>query len=415
VRPTETTGTVPAIMIFPLVKEIKYYISTYTEPPMLVHKITSHTVTKIYMYAGLLLLLNRAAFSNDCAVIFGRNDEVTGVHATNISLREEEITITLRKNYYEVNVTFDFFNGGTTEKILLGFPVESSMYKSSDNDVYDFKTVINGKIIPVNTTKTDSIRSEGGYNDYVKWFIRNAVFPAGSRTVSNVTYKARYGYCGGLTTAGYIYGTGRFWKDGIGKMTLIINHGDDMLVDKVGFPYANDIFSNDTVNAEASKFIWEADGRYKYIFKNVKPPISKAKVVIFVQPFDIYGEYNNEFGVTPRNMKGSHINNYHYDYWWAWDEHLLYRNPTDIQHYTRNQIRLFINFFFALRGYDFKNPLYKEYFGRIDGFGDKNNTTYTVNPTFDGNTFNEIERKNVDYLLKLEKIIPSSEGTVHDR
>jgi hypothetical protein len=85
---------------------------------------------------------------------------------------------------------------------------------------------------------------------------------------------------------------------------------------------------------------------------------------------------------------------------------LFYKDPKEIQFYTKNQIRLFINFFFAIHGYDFKDPLYKEYFGRIEDFGDRNQTKYKVNPNFSVNDFNEIERKNKDYLLRLEKKIP---------
>ena len=85
---------------------------------------------------------------------------------------------------------------------------------------------------------------------------------------------------------------------------------------------------------------------------------------------------------------------------------MLYEKPTEIQLYTKNQIRLFINFFSALHGYDFKNPLYKEYFSKLESFEDKDNTKYEVNPNFNESVFNEIERKNVNYLLKLEKMIP---------
>jgi hypothetical protein len=50
--------------------------------------------------------------------------------------------------------------------------------------------------------------------------------------------------------------------------------------------------------------------------------------------------------------------------------------------------------------------LRKEYFGRIEDFGDRNQTKYKVNPNFSVNDFNEVERKNKDYLLNLEKKIP---------
>ena len=357
----------------------------------------------MYKYLSLVLLLCGAVFSNECPMEFGSNDKIIGVHATNISMREEEIIITLRKDYYEVDVSFDFYNNGAINKVLLGFPVEYWFSRRDiDEETYDFNSYINGEIIPKYTVRWDSTSHES----FTKWFIRDVTFSANNRTTSRVTYKAKYQNCGGLNVAGYVYGTGRFWKDGtIGKMTVIINHGDDVLIDLVNFGGSHIRDSG----IKPSEFIWEANGKYKYIFKNVKPQNSRENMFIVYQPFDIYGEYDDEFGVKPRNGRGYHINKYHYDHWWAWDEYLLYKNPTDIQHYTKNQIRLFINFFSAIHGYDFKNPLYKEYFQKIEDFGDKNNTKYKVNPNFSENDFNEIERKNVNYLLNLEKKIPAGQ------
>jgi hypothetical protein len=332
-------------------------------------------------------------------------------------MREEEIVITLRKDYYEVDVTFDFFNSGSAEKVLLGFPVE---YRGSlgvefmvnenyDKVVYDFKSYVNGKIIPVNTTRNDVISQKTDDSGiYIKWFIRDVTFPANSRTVSRVTYKAKYSGCGGLELAGYIYGTGRFWKGGIGKMTVIVNHGDNELIGVVRFGNPMDLNEKYDIKAKTSKFIWEADGRYKYVFENVNPTYANESVSIDVWTLEsgLYGADFNPFIVSDRTNRGNHINNYHFEYFWPWSEHLVYEKPTEIQLYTKNQIRLFINFFSALHGYDFKNTLYKEYFLRLENFDDKNNTKYKVNPDFSESVFNEIERKNVNYLLKLEMMIP---------
>ena len=368
----------------------------------------------MYKYLCLImLLLSGAAFANDCIVVFGRNDEIINVQAKNISMREEEIVITLRKDYYEVDVTFDFFNSGAAEKVQLGFPVEgrgSPGIKSQVDSVYDFKSYLNGKIIPVHTTRKETIADENTNNTgiYIKWFIRDVTFPANSRTVSRVTYKAMYSYCGGLNLAGYIYGTGRFWKGGIGKMTLIVNHGDDELIGKIRFGNPMDLNEKYDIKAKSSKFTWEANGRYKYVFENVNPRYTNESISIDVWALKsgLYGADVNPFIICDRTKRGDHINNYHVEYFWPWSEHLLYEKPTEIQLYTKNQIRLFINFFSALHGYDFKNPLYKEYFSKLESFEDKDNTKYEVNPNFNESVFNEIERKNVNYLLKLEKMIP---------
>jgi hypothetical protein len=42
-------------------------------------------------------------------------------------------------------------------------------------------------------------------------------------------------YAGYFAFAGYIYGTGRNWKGPIGKMTINVNHGDDVRILGIGF------------------------------------------------------------------------------------------------------------------------------------------------------------------------------------
>jgi hypothetical protein len=169
------------------------------------------------------------------------------------------------------------------------------------------------------------------------------------------------------------------WKNAIGKMTVYINHGDDIIIDDVNIGN-NNLFD----------FKWEANGRYKYISENIEPENKNQMIEITIQPFDIYGEYDNEFGDLYLG--------------WMWDECLIYKEETDIHAYTKNQVRLFINFFYAIHGYDFRNPLYKNYF--IKQRSIHNGRNYTINQNFSENDFNEYERRNIDYLLKMEKMIP---------
>jgi hypothetical protein len=116
------------------------------------------------------------------------------------------------------------------------------------------------------------------------------------------------------------------------------------------------------------------------------------KINITVSSFDISGRYF-EFGDT---FNG-----------WIWDSYLLYRNFSDISFFTKSQVRLFVAYFYAMHGYNFENPYYKNYFKNFSSFVDSESRNYVVNPDFSEDSFNEIERKNVDYLLNLEKMIPS--------
>jgi hypothetical protein len=60
--------------------------------------------------------MNSLALANDSPLIVGQNDEIMNVKSKNISMREEEIIITLRKDYYEVNPNFSVNDFNEIEK-----------------------------------------------------------------------------------------------------------------------------------------------------------------------------------------------------------------------------------------------------------------------------------------------------------
>jgi hypothetical protein len=43
-------------------------------------------------------------------------------------------------------------------------------------------------------------------------------------------------------------------------------------------------------------FTWEENGRYKYEAENIEPENKNQMIMVFVDPFDIYGEYHVELG-----------------------------------------------------------------------------------------------------------------------
>jgi hypothetical protein len=344
----------------------------------------------------LLLIINMPLFANDTRTTgLGGSVKVINNENTNVIMQEEVINITLHKKYYEVDVTFDFYNSGADEKILLGFPVKTEGWEKLY--VKDFKSYINGNMISEYIIKEDTLEEYDAYKEFkgfnrsIEWYLREVMFPGNKHTYSRVTYNVPYSDYASIRYAGYIYGTGRNWKGKIGKMTINISHGDDILIDGVFFGEPFENFGNFFEKDKKYNFKYEASGKYKYVLENIEPEISDCLSVV-IKSFDIYGEYNGEFGAEP-----------HGD--WLWSEHLMYQNEKQIKLYTKNQIRMLINFFFAIHGYDFKNPLYKNYFKNVD-FYYEGHKGYKVNPKFSEKDFNEFERKNIDYLLQLEKMIP---------
>jgi hypothetical protein len=341
-----------------------------------------------YICIGIFLLINIAVFANDSRVTLGRSVEVIDNENTNIIMLEEEIIITLYKSYYEVTVTFDFYNDGPAEDVLLGFPVSATSPGTppKENEMAQmiaFESYINEDLLTEYTIKEESSTDENGYYKTItRWYIREITFPENSHTYSKVIYKTPYNELGFETAAGYIYGTGRNWKDSIGTMNVIINHGDDIIIDSVSFG----------LDKSYDSFIWEADGTYKYIMKDIEPD-EKNRITIMIRSYDLDSEYEGQFGES-------------WDGEWIWDRSLLYDNFTDIKLFTKNQIRLFIDFFYAMHGYDFKEPLLKEYFQNMPPSWHNKYMNYKVNTGFSEDSFNEFERKNIDYLLHLESMIP---------
>jgi len=340
---------------------------------------------KKYFCSMVFLLINTFVFSNDSRIVLGSSVGIVDNKNTNITMLNEVINITLYRDYYEVDVTFDFYNDGFEENILLGFPVKTLTYDNPKErewaQVIDFESYINGVLLTEYTIREES--EKDFYLSTIKWFIREVKFLGNSHTYSRVTYKAPYNTYGFFIGAGYIYGTGSSWKGNIGKMTLIINHGDNIFID--------DVF----LGLEKEKFMYtsEASGKHKFVQENVELEGTEG-IRIMIRYFDFLGEYKGQFGES-------------WDGEWVWDRILLHDYFSRDHHFfTRNQVRLFISYFYAMHGYNFFNPLYSNYFKYSIPSWQNNYLEYKMNPDFSESSFNEFERKNIDFLLNIEKNIP---------
>jgi len=339
-----------------------------------------------YICIGILFLLSTSVFSNDSSVVLGSSVKIIDNENPNITMLEEEIIITLYKRYYEVDVTFDFYNDGNDETLLLGFPVWTATYDTPEErewaKIKDFQSYINGELITEYDIITEESKSH--YLETTTWFIREVTFTENNHTYSRVTYKAPYNSFGYKSGAGYIYGTGRSWKDSIGKMTVIIKHGDNELIEDVSFGWRRTF----------DELIWDANGTYRYILNNIEPD-ERENITIYMRRYNLFGKYDGQFGEN-------------WDGYWIWDRSLIEKtNKTSL--YTRNQIKLFISFFYAMHGYIFENQLLKTYFQNMPLSWANERKKYEEDPNFSEKLFNMIESKNIDYLLSLERMIPSEE------
>jgi len=333
---------------------------------------------KIGIIFIIFFALTISIFANDSRVIVGRTVEIIDNEDTNIIMRTAEINITLHRGYYEVDVHYVFYNSGSTATVLLGFPIDINVMNIpeaiAEARLKDFRTYINGAILPEYTIMEESsVDDRGWYITIRRWYIREVEFPGNSYTNSRVTYKAPYNHGGFFLSAGYVFGTARNWKGSIERLSITIDHGDHILITGIEL-WPNSPF----------RFIWEADGRYMFEAENINPSLSGQINIGIEQIDDMWRSWDGGFGNI---FEG-----------WIWDRYLLYRNETYIRYLTRNQVRLFINLFYARHGFNFRSPFWRDHFQQFE--------QYKINENFSENNFNEFERRNIDFLLRIERMIP---------
>ncbi|MBM3299487.1 MAG: ankyrin repeat domain-containing protein [Deltaproteobacteria bacterium] len=148
---------------------------------------------------------------------------------------EEEVIIRLKPLTYSVDAVFHLFNAGETTTQWIGFPKRAVGRKPGPQggvlDFSRFEVWVNAEKIPF-PEEHDLIKSEQESlkglppprKKHSSWLMGQAVFRGGESTRIRVSYEARYDSCG-LTCreAAYIYGTGAYWKGGIGKASFIVD------------------------------------------------------------------------------------------------------------------------------------------------------------------------------------------------
>ncbi len=152
-----------------------------------------------------------------------------------IRLDDQEVIVRLKPYTYTVDAIFHLFNTGETSTEWIGFPKNSTGRSPGPlgrvDDFIRFEGSVNGQTIAF-TEERDLIKgaratqvgilSRGKNHD--GWLVGEGAFPGHAKTTIRVRYETRYGNCGmGCSKAVYIYGTGGYWKDRIGKAVFIID------------------------------------------------------------------------------------------------------------------------------------------------------------------------------------------------
>jgi hypothetical protein len=141
-----------------------------------------------------------------------------------IRLDYEEVSMRLRKTGYTVDATFRFFNTGETMTQWVGVPkhVDDISMSPFTLDFDEFGAWVDGR--PALFSEADDVTHplspDGRYVGDRRWMIGQVTFRGHATTNIRIRYEA------GSVPVYYVFGTGRYWKDQIGKAAFTIDTTD---------------------------------------------------------------------------------------------------------------------------------------------------------------------------------------------
>lgn len=161
-----------------------------------------------------------------------------------IRLDDQEVIIRLKQATYTVDAVFHLSNKGETTTEWIGFPKNAMGPRRGPVDkVMDFirfEVSVNGENTPFGEA-SDFIKGAQSTPEkprlwsaeHSSWLVGQAVLPGHAITTIRLSYETSYNSGGRAGhEAFYIYGTGGYWKDSIGKATFIVDSAQRGGVDR---------------------------------------------------------------------------------------------------------------------------------------------------------------------------------------
>jgi hypothetical protein len=325
----------------------------------------------IFISVSIILLLSSNSYCDDAFIMHsGGTIKMIEKNSTEIQMTKEVVTVYLKKNYYILDATFEFFNHGEEKEILVGFPDFIGGWFEDPNKykILDFQTWFNGKSVSFEKTKYPQTSTQDEQNKYegikiTGWFTRKLLFPKNTVSKTRVRYKASYSRYGFRTKAlVYLYGTGSTWKGNIKVARFIVKANPNIWV-------CWSRFGNDHRIPEVRRL---NEYEHEYVLKEIEPSANETWDMVVgyeLQPWeedDTPCTYTNE--IVPDALL-----------------HTL----------SLKQLRLFRNTFFALHGKIFESEDLKSYF--------KQTWWYKENKNYSPSELAKIEKSNVDRISSYEE------------
>ncbi|EPF26429.1 hypothetical protein HMPREF1221_01143 [Treponema socranskii subsp. paredis ATCC 35535] len=333
----------------------------------------------------ILLFICCSVFANDSVMVKGSESVTINYDEKNISIEREELNIYFYKDFYKVTVKYEYENNGSEKTLQLGFPIKyASTAGAEEKDKYlnqfVFAQIFNDKKIQINK-KYNEVKKDESYSiEGIYWIIREVGFLKG-KNVSRIEFTGPYSRAGFFTRFDYIIETASCWNNNIKDLKINIHNDNAVLLNGRAWHIGHYNEDNFPDNVKIS------DNTFHFTFSNVDP--QKFRDISFIL---------EDYEFTKQR---------HFEDWasgWCYALYHIYDNKDEVWLYTKDQIQLFLNCFYASKGYIFKNQKLQSYFK--DMYFDNvsgNYSIYTPDPNFNENKFNDIEKENIQFLINLKK------------
>jgi hypothetical protein len=239
------------------------------------------------IFLFFLTLLFSKIYANDAwLTASGGNYSVKDNKNTDVQMVSEIIKINMYENYCEFDILFDFYNYGDTVTLSVGFP-EYSWGTETPGKIRNFKSYINNRLVKFKYQNENNNFDKWNYTVMINgWYVKEVTFEHGQHLMSRVIYESDYAGAGYPHKAvDYLYGTGKTWKNEIGKMTIEITNNTDYWIKNFRLYDTNEernpqVFNtkwiNDKLIIELNNIIpSDINSRFSLIFSHV-PAYSSA-------------------------------------------------------------------------------------------------------------------------------------------
>ena len=330
----------------------------------------------------LLLFSYMFIYANDSIVTKGSESISINYDENNIFIQNEELNIYLFTDSYKVTIEYEYNNIGSDKQILLGFPIKY-VYTSSEKEKkeyinkYTFTQFFNNQKIEVKEEYEDESK-EQYHVEGIHWIIREVDFKKG-KNISKIEYTGPYSRVGFEKQFNYIIESASCWNNKIQRLSINIHNDNNVLIDSNKWEIGSYSSCNFPEQAKISK------NCFSFTFENIDP-IKFKEINLRIKPYNL----NSNWIPFSDDANG-----------WGYNIYKVFQDENEIWLYTEEQIQLFVNCFYASKGYIFKNKKLEQYFK--NKHFDLLDTDYVPDKNFSESKFNEIEKENINFLLNMKK------------